>query len=210
GLTIPFLAPVGVLLIFKIFGANLMRLWLRLVPSAVCEGTAADCGAQACDRPTEAVPASGQGSRSAYAACIDGMRRGWQLGIGSLLPNIMLAFAIIAVLKETGLLAVLSEVFRPAMSVFGLPGEAVTVLAASWLSGVGGAGIAASLYAQGSLTPQELTILVPGLYLMGAQIQYMGRILSVAGTNTHVYPVLFAISVVNSAAAMLFMRYFVV
>ena len=225
GLTIPFLAPVGVLLVFKVFGANLMRLWLAITESGSSAQTTADtavapnvCTAPPAspDLPSSRIMADTTGTAhrgkkpSAYSACIDGMRQGWKLGVGSLLPNIMLAFALIAILQQTGLLTLISSAFKPVMSLFGLPGEAVSVLAASWLSGLAGAGVAASLFAQGLLSPQELTILVPGLYLLGAQIQYMGRILAVAGTSPRTYPALFIISLVNSACAMLFMRFFVV
>ena len=138
---------------------------------------------------------------------LDGMRRGWQLCIGSLLPNVMMAFVFIEILKGTGILTIIGRVFGPAMGLFGLPGESVTVLLTAWISGLGGAGAAASLYAEGLLNGAQLTIIAPGIFLMGAQIQYMGRVLGVAGVNRRHYPALFLISIVNAILAMLTMRY---
>lgn len=149
---------------------------------------------------------SDKGSLEAF---LDGLRKGWQLGTFSLLPNVLMAFVIIEILKVTGILEVIGQAFGPAMSIFGLPGEAVTVLLSSWMSGLGGAAVAASLYAEGLLSGRELTILAPGIFLMGAQIQYMGRVLGVAGVNPRHYKVLFLISIINATLAMLTMRYII-
>jgi spore maturation protein SpmB len=73
----------------------------------------------------------------------------------------------------------------------------------------GGAGTAASLYAAGKLTSEHVTILIPAIFLMGAQLQYMGRCLGTAGIQSRYYPVLLCISVVNAAIAMFVMRLFV-
>lgn len=142
-------------------------------------------------------------------AFLDGMRKGWQIGILNLLPNVMMAFVVIELLKTIGLLEVMGRVFAPAMSLFGLPGEAAVVLLSAWMSGVGGAGAAASLYMEGLLNGAQLTILAPGIFLMGAQIQYMGRVLGVAGVNPRHYKILFIISIVNATLAMLTMKYII-
>ena len=148
-------------------------------------------------------------SKGVLDVFLDGMRRGWQIGIGSLLPNVMMAFVLIEILKGTGILTVIGQVFGPAMGLFGLPGESITVLLTAWMSGLGGAGAAASLYAEGLLSGAQLTIIAPGIFLMGAQIQYMGRVLGVAGVNPRHYHVLFLISIINAILAMLTMKYIV-
>jgi spore maturation protein SpmB len=53
-----------------------------------------------------------------------------------------------------------------------------------------------------------VTILLPAIFLMGAQVQYMGRCLGTAGVKSKYYPALFAISIVNAAISMLVMRFF--
>jgi len=140
---------------------------------------------------------------------VDGARKGWNVGVNSIIPNVLMAYALIQVLKVTGALELLSNLFAPVMALFALPGSAVMVLAGAWLSMGGGMGVAASLYATGALTAVHLTILLPAIFLMGAQLQYMGRMLGTAGVKTRFYPVLFAISIINAMVAMLIMRIFV-
>lgn len=142
-------------------------------------------------------------------AFLGGLRKGWQIGVHSLLPNVLMAFVFIEILKVTGILELIGRLFGPAMGIFGLPGEAVTVLLSSWMSGLGGAGVAASLYAEGLLSGREVSILAPGIFLMGAQIQYMGRVLGVAGVKPRHYKILFLISLINAALAMLTMRFII-
>lgn len=140
---------------------------------------------------------------------IDGIRKGWTLGTMNLIPNVLMAFVLIEVLQIMGLLELLGVVFGPVMALFGLPGEAVTVLLTGWLANGGGVGVAASLYTQGIINGTHVSILLPGLLLMGAQLQYMGRVLAVAGASSRHYPILFAISVLNAMMAMLTMRFLV-
>ena len=74
---------------------------------------------------------------------------------------------------------------------------AITVLIGAWMSMGGGGGVAASLYASGVLSAKDVTILLPAIFLMGAQIQYMGRLLGTAGIQGRYYPMLFGISILN-------------
>ncbi len=139
---------------------------------------------------------------------VDGARKGFNIGVSSILPNVLMAFAIIQILAVTGLLKILGNLFTPVMAVFGLPGEAVMVLISAWLSMGGGIGVAASLYSAGTLTNSHVTILLPAILLMGAQIQYMGRLLGTAAVQTRFYPILFGICIANALVAMLIMRFF--
>jgi spore maturation protein SpmB len=68
--------------------------------------------------------------------------------------------------------------------------------------------VAASLYASNALDRTHVTILLPAIFLMGAQVQYMGRCLGTAGVKSRHYPMLFVISIVNAAISMLVMRLF--
>ena len=138
---------------------------------------------------------------------VDGARKGWNVGVNSILPNVLMAFALIQILKVTGLLVLLGKVFGPVMAIFGLPGEAITVLMGSWLSMGGGVGVAASLYTAKILNGSHVSILLPAIFLMGSQVQYMGRLLGTAAVQTRYYPMLFAISIANALVAMLIMRF---
>lgn len=137
---------------------------------------------------------------------VAGARKGWNIATTSTVPNILMAFVIIKVLKISGALALMAGVFEPVMALFGLPGEAAAVLLGGWMSMGGGVGVAVSLFTDGILTGEHLAILAPAIYLMGSQVQYAGRILGVIGTRAKLIPVMIGISVLNAFGAMLLMR----
>jgi spore maturation protein SpmB len=138
---------------------------------------------------------------------VAGARKGWNLGVANILPNVVMAFALIEILQVTGLLKIMGSVFGPVMAIFGLPGQAIAVLMGAWLSMGGGIGVAASLYAANILNGTHISILLPAIILMGAQIQYMGRLLGVAEVQTRFYPILFGICIMNACIAMIIMRF---
>ncbi len=139
---------------------------------------------------------------------VDGAKKGFNIACNSILPNVLMAYVIIQILNLTGLLKLLSAVFEPVMALFDLPGQAIMVLAASFMSMGGGAGAAASLVSSGSLTNREVTIVFPSIFLMGALIQYAGRLLGTAGVSSKYYPLLFFIAIFNAVVSMLIMRFF--
>jgi spore maturation protein SpmB len=137
---------------------------------------------------------------------VAGARKGWNIATTSTLPNVVMAFILIKALEITGALKGLGLVFAPLMGLFGLPGEAAAVLIGSWMSMGGGVGVAIGLFDKGLLTGEHLAILTPAIYLMGSQVQYLGRILGVTGTRGKRIPLMIIISVINALLAMLLMR----
>ena len=137
---------------------------------------------------------------------VSGVKRGWGIATGSMLPNVLMAFILIYVLKLTGILDLIGTVCGPVMKVFGLPGEALMVLLAAWLSMGGGVGVASSLFAAGSLSLHDISVLAPAMYLMGSQVQYIGRLLGVVGTPGKYIPVMVLISIINALLALLVMQ----
>lgn len=137
---------------------------------------------------------------------IEGARRGFTIGTTSLLPNVIMVFVIIRVLDVTGLLHLIGVVCAPVMALWGLPGEAATVLVTALLSMGGSIGVAMSLFTAGILDPAQLTALVPAIYLMGNPVQNVGRCLGISGVNTKHYGVLIGICVVNSLLSIWAMR----
>lgn len=137
---------------------------------------------------------------------VAGARKGWNIAISSTLPNVLMAFVIIEVLNITGLLKLLGILFQPLMSIFGLPGEAATVLLGGWMSMGGAIGIAITLFNSGILDGTHLAILAPAIYLMGSQVQYVGRILGVVGVRASRIPLMIGISVLNAFIAMFIMN----
>ncbi|MCI6632353.1 MAG: YjiG family protein [Sutterella sp.] len=140
---------------------------------------------------------------------VKGAINGWNLITHSTIPNVLMAFVIIKILNVSGLLAIIGKVFSPIMMIFGLPGEAATVLIAGWMSIGGGVGVAAALIDQGSIGVRDIAILCPAIVLMGSQVQYMGRCLGVIGTSAKRIPVLMGISIINALIAMLIMNFIV-
>ena len=137
---------------------------------------------------------------------VSGVKRGWGIATGSMLPNVLMAFILIYVLKLTGILDLIGTVCGPWMKIFGLPGEALMVLLAAWLSMGGGVGVASSLFAAGSLSLHDIAVIAPAMYLMGSQVQYIGRLLGVVGTPGKYIPVMVLISIINALLALLVMQ----
>lgn len=131
---------------------------------------------------------------------------GARIATSSTLPNVVMAFIIIKALEITGALKGLGMIFAPLMGLFGLPGEAAAVLIGGWMSMGGGIGVAIGLFDKGIISGEHLAILAPAIYLMGSQVQYLGRILGVISTRAKRIPLMIAISVINAFLAMLLMR----
>lgn len=137
---------------------------------------------------------------------IDGARKGFHIAIHNLMPNVLMAYTIAEILHILGVMAFLGHLFGPIMAIFGVPGEAITVLMTAWLSSSAGVGVAASLLDHGTLNAAQATILLPACFMMGAQLQYMGRLLGVADVPKKYWPMLMVISVINALLSMAIMR----
>lgn len=147
-----------------------------------------------------------QGKKNIIDLFIDGCRKGWTTGVSNMMPNVIMAFIIIKALNVTGLLKLLGVVFSPVMALWGLPGEAVTVLVSALMSMGGGIGAAAGLLSSNILTPKDVTVIMPAIYLMGSLVQYLGRCLGTAEVNSKYYGVMVGISVLNALLAMWVMK----
>lgn len=129
---------------------------------------------------------------------VDGARRGFNIAITNMMPNVIMAFIFIKALQVSGLLTLIGKVFGPVMALWGMPGEAATVLVAAFMSMGGGVGVAASLYTAGVLTPADVTALLPAIYIMGNPVQNVGRCLGTAEVDTKYYTGITLICIVNS------------
>lgn len=146
---------------------------------------------------------------NALEVFISGLRKGAAIGVRFMLPALIAAFVVIEMLQVSGVLRLLAEHVSGVMAVFGLPGEALAVLIAAWASAAGAIGMVAGLASQGLLTPEHVAILLPGILLMGSQLQFFGRILAVAGVSSERVPVMMAIGLMNAVGAMLIMRFLI-
>lgn len=136
---------------------------------------------------------------------VKGARQGWDLATKSMLPNLVMAFVLIKALNVTGLLYYIGLVFEPIMSVFGLPGESAMILASSWLSVGGGLGVLIAFITDGMMNGEQVAIILPSMFIMGGQLQYMGRCLGVIGIKDKMLYVIMLIPIVMAFAALTFM-----
>lgn len=144
--------------------------------------------------------------RSVIDVFTDGALKGWNVGVKNIIPNVLMAYVCITILKITGALQFAGNIFAPVMAIFGLPGEAIMVLLSALMSMGGAVGVAHALYTGGSMSPEHITIVIPAIYLLGSKIQYLGRLLGTAGVKSKYFPILIGISCVNAVIAMLIMR----
>lgn len=133
---------------------------------------------------------------------IDGAKKGFNIAIYSLIPNVLMAYVIAKMLSILGIMQLLAGLFSPIMNIFSLPGEAITVLLSAWLSVSAGVGMLISLISSNLLNDTQITIITPAIFLMGAQLQYMGRLLGLAGVKKKYWPLLMLTSILNAFIAM--------
>lgn len=145
-------------------------------------------------------------SNNPFDIFVVGARKGFHIAIHNLMPNVVMAYVIAEVLNLLGVMTLIGDVFAPVMGLFGLPGQAVTVLLTAWLSSSAGTGVAISLLAKGVLSGADITILTPAIFLMGSQLQYMGRLLGVSDVPKKYWPLLMLTSIINAVISMLVMR----
>ena len=108
---------------------------------------------------------------------ITGARKGFGVAINNLLPNVLMAFVLAHIL---GLLGVLDFLGTHCAGIMGL--------------------------ASGHITPHDVTILLPAIFLMASQIQYMGRLLGVADCPKRYWPMLMVNSILNAVFALIIMN----
>lgn len=106
---------------------------------------------------------------------VNGAFQGWNIATHSTIPNVLMAFVIIKMLNISGALDFIGTCLGPVMAIFGLPGEAAMILLGGWMSMGGGVGVAVALFDKGAVDGTQLAIVIPAIYLMGSQVQYMGR-----------------------------------
>lgn len=138
---------------------------------------------------------------------IEGAKQGWNIAIGSMLPNVLMAFVLIQILNVTGVLKVIGTVAGPVMALWGLPGEALVVLLAAFMSMGGAVGVTASLIGSGNLAGIDAVILSPAIMLMGSLVQYIGRCLGTAEANTRYWGWHILICIVNSLIGLWLMQF---
>lgn len=125
-----------------------------------------------------------------------GAMQGWNVGIGSMCTAVILAYTIIAILNNTGILDIIQTVFNPLMKVFGLPGAAFACIVAGFMTRPGGMAAALALYQEGVLTGTQVTIIVIPIMIIGGALQQFVRCVIVSGVENRAHKFLWAIDIV--------------
>ena len=136
---------------------------------------------------------------------VEGARKGWDIAVHNTIPNVLMAFVIIHILKVSGALDIIGKYLGFVMLPLGHPGESIAVIMAAFLSWGGSAGVLVALVQGGTLTAPDIAVLIPGMALVGSTVQYMGRVLGVLGIPGKHYLVLFGICILNAYLAMFVM-----
>lgn len=137
---------------------------------------------------------------------LKGCARGFKVGIENITPAMILGYTLVYILQATGLMDLLGTVFAPVMSLFGLPGEAFAVLISAFFAKASGCATAATMYASGTLTLGQASMLLPACILMGTLIGHYARIVLVANANKKWHPLLIVIPLLDAALSLIIMR----
>ena len=70
-------------------------------------------------------------SQNPFDIFIVGCRKGWNLGVFNLIPNVLMAFVLTYMLTIFGVMDWIGNTCGGFMAVFGLPGKAILVLCAT-------------------------------------------------------------------------------
>lgn len=135
-----------------------------------------------------------------------GAKKGFYIGVELIAPAMVMAYTLIAFLRLSGIMPLIGTALGPIMGLFGLPGESSVVLLAAFFAKAAGAAAAASLYAAGTITAAQATILFPACITMGTLIGHFARVVLVCRVRALYYPVLLATPLIDAAVAMLLTR----
>ncbi len=100
---------------------------------------------------------------------VRGARKGWNIAIDNIIPNVLMAYVCIKILNVTGLLTLAGKFFAPVMAIWGLPGEAIMVLFSALMSMGGAVGVCMALYNDGGIDERSITIVYPRYLPLGFQ-----------------------------------------
>ena len=137
---------------------------------------------------------------------LSGAKKGWGIAINTIMPAMVLGYVLVQVFNVTGVMDVLGNICGPIMGVFGLPGEASTVLISAFFAKAAGAATAFNLYQTGVITAAQATICVMPSMLMGTLVGHYARIVLVTETNKKYTLLMFLIPLFDAALGMILMR----
>ncbi len=142
----------------------------------------------------------------AIESFMSGCKKGVQVTLNNIMPAMVLGYVIVQFLTLTGLVDVLSVIFGPVMGLFGLPGDAVTVLVAAIFAKASGAAAAASLFYAGTLTGAQATLCIIPCMLMGTLVGHYARCVLVSGVEGKWRGLLLIVPFIDTVIGLVLMR----
>ena len=76
------------------------------------------------------------------------------------------------------------------------------ILVSAWMSSGGAIGVLLAFLSDGVMNGQEAAVILPSIFIMGGQLQYMGRCLGVIGIKDQMLYVIMLIPIVMAFAAL--------
>lgn len=139
---------------------------------------------------------------SAPELFMQGAKKGFYIGVELITPAMVMAYSLLAFLKYLGIMPVIGQILGPVMGIFGLPGEASLALLAAFFAKAAGAATAASLYAAGTISAAQATILFPACITMGTLIGHFARVILVCRVRAVYYPIMFLTPIFDAVIVM--------
>ncbi len=139
---------------------------------------------------------------------MQGAGKGLNVVVKSMLPAIVMAYAVITILENIGILELIGKVCDPFMALFGLPGVAITCILTGFMNKGGGVATALSLLATGSLTVYDATVLVMPIMILGGFMQQYIRIVVVGETLPRHRKYIILITVVMTFVSIWIMHFY--
>lgn len=144
-------------------------------------------------------------SSNPFDIFVIGARKGFNIAINNLMPNVLMAYVIAEMLNLLGVMQIIGHVCAPLMGLFSLPGEAITVLLTSAfrLGGNrrGGEPVEQRHPQRGGYHDSD-----PGDFPYGVAASVHGAPARRGGCPEKYWPLLMAVSIINAVIAMLVMR----
>lgn len=138
---------------------------------------------------------------------VNGAKKGTNLVIQVVLPNVIFALAFTKLLTLLGAIDIIGKLFSPIMGIFGLPGEAAMPLVLSFISFSGGITSTAALALEGILNGNQVLTMLPFTLLVGSSLaMYTGRILGVTGVEPKHFKIVYLVNVITGILSLFIMR----
>lgn len=137
---------------------------------------------------------------------INGGKKGMDIAIHSLIPNIAFAFTVTRILTLLGVIDFIGRLLAPVMAIFGLPGAAAVPLVLSVSAIAAGFSSAVSLASTGVLTGDHLFMIMPAMMLSGAFFIFTSRILLITKIKSKDFKIVYVISLINGIISLFVMK----